>query len=45
MNGIPERDAFLEDTGNYDPNNLVGPQVSAANVHLPKMNNKKLNEW
>ena len=27
---IPERDAMLEDTGNYDPNYLGGPQVSQA---------------
>ena len=45
MDGIAERDAFLEDTNKYDPNNLGGPQVSQAQVHLPKMNNKKMNEW
>ena len=49
MDNIPERDAFLEDTGKYDPNNIGGPQISPAQVHLPKMNNlnnkRKLNEW
>ena len=30
MNGIPERDAFLEDTGHHDPNYIGGPQVNAA---------------